>query len=100
MVEHAAVNRRVVGSSPTRGAKDKSPKKIGGFVFMNVVLSAAVIPTSSGCKFESYSRSKISNHVVVLLSWGTPCISSNLNPSIGIMVALVQTLHADFFFII
>ena len=27
MVEHAAVNRRVVGSSPTRGAIDKGSRK-------------------------------------------------------------------------
>ena len=31
MVEHAAVNRRVVGSSPTRGAKFFNRKKLLGF---------------------------------------------------------------------
>ncbi len=35
MVEHSAVNRRVVGSNPTRGAK-KSPK-YGAFLFNKVV---------------------------------------------------------------
>jgi hypothetical protein len=41
MVEHAAVNRRVVGSSPTRGAKKQLPQNILG----GVVLPAFVIPT-------------------------------------------------------
>ena len=27
MVEHSAVNRRVVGSSPTRGVKDENPER-------------------------------------------------------------------------
>jgi putative endonuclease len=31
MVEHSAVNRRVVGSSPTRGANSKIPINIGIF---------------------------------------------------------------------
>ena len=34
MVEHAAVNRRVVGSSPTRGAKLKGRRSLGAlFLF-------------------------------------------------------------------
>ena len=50
MVEHAAVNRRVVGSSPTRGAKKRKYIETGVLPFS--VLSriraevAAVIPTS------------------------------------------------------
>ena len=32
MAEHAAVNRRVVGSSPTRGAKPDVQKRVGFFV--------------------------------------------------------------------
>ncbi len=32
MAEHSAVNRRVVGSNPTRGAKEKAPK-FGAFLF-------------------------------------------------------------------
>ena len=33
MVEHAAVNRRVVGSSPTRGAVQLTPPAMVGFFF-------------------------------------------------------------------
>ena len=36
MVEHAAVNRRVVGSSPTRGAKTKPRTLVRGFVVYGV----------------------------------------------------------------
>ena len=32
-VEHAAVNRRVVGSSPTGGAIEKAPKALGFWSF-------------------------------------------------------------------
>ncbi len=37
MVEHSAVNRRVAGSSPARGAI-KSPDKIGAFGFYGILL--------------------------------------------------------------
>ena len=33
MVEHAAVNRAVVGSSPTRGARNFKPAFRGGFFY-------------------------------------------------------------------
>ncbi len=33
LVEHAAVNRRVVGSSPTGGAIEKAPKALGFWSF-------------------------------------------------------------------
>ncbi len=33
MVEHAAVNRAVVGSSPTRGARNFKPSLIGGLFY-------------------------------------------------------------------
>ena len=38
VVEHAAVNRRVVGSNPTGGANER-PDFIGLFVFMNHLFS-------------------------------------------------------------
>jgi hypothetical protein len=37
MAEHAAVNRRVAGSSPARGAKEKAGYYISGF-FLGVTL--------------------------------------------------------------
>ena len=42
MVEHAAVNRRVVGSSPTRGAKTKPQIFVWGFVVLSVDYPAEV----------------------------------------------------------
>lgn len=36
MVERAAVNRKVVGSSPTRGANNKSRQKTG-FIILNTI---------------------------------------------------------------
>ncbi len=36
MVEHAAVNRRVVGSSPTRGAKNFKPLPSRGFLYSSL----------------------------------------------------------------
>ena len=33
MVEHAAVNRAVVGSSPTRGARNFKPASLGGLFY-------------------------------------------------------------------
>ena len=36
MVEHSAVNRRVAGSSPARGAK-KPQTKSEAFIFFNVI---------------------------------------------------------------
>ena len=43
MVEHAAVNRRVVGSSPTRGAKSDPKRLFGVWRFI-----MAVIPPMAG----------------------------------------------------
>ena len=40
LVEHAAVNRRVVGSSPTRGAKVGRSSQCGGFPFCSSKLPA------------------------------------------------------------
>ena len=39
-VEHAAVNRRVVGSSPTVGAKKKALRKLRGAFFNGIRLAA------------------------------------------------------------
>ncbi|KAF0215552.1 MAG: hypothetical protein FD178_1651 [Ignavibacteria bacterium] len=47
MAEHAAVNRRVVGSSPTRGARPR--KNFGAFSFMPH--SVYILKSSLVCKY-------------------------------------------------
>ena len=37
MVEHSAVNRRVVGSSPTLRARSNKPRMLRGFLFTAVI---------------------------------------------------------------
>ena len=46
MVEHSAVNRRVVGSNPTRGA-DKASVKVWGFMVLNEILPIHIKISSS-----------------------------------------------------
>lgn len=43
MVEHAAVNRRVAGSSPARGAVGQSPEGVPGFCFVMVAESYVLL---------------------------------------------------------
>ena len=45
MVEHSAVNRRVVGSSPTRGVKKRKPA-MNKLPFSNVWLLGQAVKTS------------------------------------------------------
>ena len=45
MAEHSAVNRRVVGSSPTRGVKKRKPA-MNKLPFSNVWLLGQVVKTS------------------------------------------------------
>ena len=45
MVEHSAVNRRVVGSSPTRGVKKRKPA-MNKLPFSNVRLLGQAVKTS------------------------------------------------------
>ncbi len=60
MVEHSAVNRRVVGSNPTRGAIQRAPRLRGFFVILFFIGNTITI---KGCNLvKSVSRKATSGH--------------------------------------
>ncbi len=62
MVEHAAVNRRVVGSSPTRGAKTQPRTLVWGCVALSVDCPA------NGRRLDSLSWIRGANDPETLIS--------------------------------
>ena len=54
MVEHTAVNRGVVGSSPTRGVKGKACKHqcLQAFLYKNIRNSAEVVKEKEDGKYS------------------------------------------------
>ena len=74
MVEHSAVNRRVVGSNPTRGATSESPRnavRCGGFsLAVWAGLSLVVVPAGAGATVavEEPSPNTISTSDIICLA--------------------------------
>ena len=66
MVEHAAVNRRVVGSSPTRGAKKEVRKQLCFLFFFLPEEYAAVIPTRRDAGSGATGEAEVRKHFCFL----------------------------------
>ena len=79
MVEHSAVNRRVVGSSPTRGVK---PVNVKVYRFFSASETAAGTTKKAGKRLQIYSAA-FSLSLVRLAAHVSQGCKSQIRPVVG-----------------